>query len=140
MKYPPQYQLCDCSVLPVFPGCQLEEGTKPADAEVSKLRWWDRPGSNRRPCRLAGLPTRLSHISAKPLRAISGWSCLLHGDGYPIPRTIKRGRSYCRGESYPGCHPALGKANEEKEEREPPALWDGTPLEDIVEQAGIEPA
>ena len=30
-------------------------------------------------------------FTVKPRRAISGWSCLLHGDGYPIPRAIKAG-------------------------------------------------
>ena len=36
-------------------------------------------------------------VTAQPLRSISGWSCLLPGDGYPAPRAIKRGRSTCRG-------------------------------------------
>ena len=36
-------------------------------------------------------------VTAQPLRSISGWSCLLPGDGYPAPRAIKRGRSNCRG-------------------------------------------
>ena len=36
-----------------------------------------------------------SRLRTKPIRATSGWTCLLHGDGYPIPRSIKRGRSSC---------------------------------------------
>lgn len=38
-------------------------------------------------------PTRTdacwSRLRTKPIRATSGWTCLLHGDGYPIPRYHK---------------------------------------------------
>ncbi len=30
-----------------------------------------------------------SRLRTKPIRATSGWTCLLHGDGYPIPRYHK---------------------------------------------------